>query len=34
VYQHDNPSRVVKALMAIIHRSASGAEALDIYQQG
>ncbi|MBK0098485.1 aldolase [Erwinia sp. S63] len=34
VYQHDNPSRVVKALMAIIHQGASGADALDIYQQG
>jgi len=34
VYQHDNPSRVVKALMAIIHQGVSGSEALDIYQQG
>lgn len=34
VYQHDNPSRVVKALMAIIHQGASGADALEIYQQG
>ncbi|QDY43649.1 class I fructose-bisphosphate aldolase [Candidatus Pantoea soli] len=34
VYQHENPSRVVKALMAIIHQGASGAQALDIYQQG
>eukprot|EP00102_Acyrthosiphon_pisum_P017340 XP_008188677.1 PREDICTED: 2-amino-3,7-dideoxy-D-threo-hept-6-ulosonate synthase-like [Acyrthosiphon pisum] len=34
VYQHDNPSRVVKALMAIIHQGASGPDALDIYQQG
>ncbi|MFH8134524.1 class I fructose-bisphosphate aldolase [Pantoea osteomyelitidis] len=34
VYQHDNPSRVVKALMAIIHNGASGADALEIYQQG
>ncbi|AUX92234.1 class I fructose-bisphosphate aldolase [Mixta gaviniae] len=31
VYQHDNPSRVVKALMAIIHQGVSGAEALEIY---
>jgi class I fructose-bisphosphate aldolase len=31
VYQHDNPSRVVKALMAIIHQGASGADALEIY---
>ncbi|UVC31180.1 class I fructose-bisphosphate aldolase [Pantoea sp. SOD02] len=34
VYQHDNPSRVVKALMAIIHQGASGPDALKIYQQG
>ncbi|MCZ4058406.1 aldolase [Pantoea sp. LMR881] len=34
VYQHDSPARVVKALMAIIHNGASGAEALDICQQG
>lgn len=34
VYQHDNPSRVVKALMAIIHQGASGPDALEIYQQG
>lgn len=31
VYQHDNPSRVVNALMAIIHQGVSGAEALEIY---
>ena len=31
VYQHDNPSRVVKALMAIIHQGVSGDEALEIY---
>ncbi|RWR00930.1 aldolase [[Pantoea] beijingensis] len=31
VYQHDNPSRMVKALMAIIHQGASGGEALAIY---
>ncbi|OWS77344.1 aldolase [Pantoea sp. VS1] len=34
VYQHDNPSRVVSALMAIIHQGVSGSDALDIYQQG
>jgi fructose-bisphosphate aldolase, class I len=34
VYQHDNPSRVVKALMAIIHQGASGPDAMEIYQQG
>lgn len=34
VYQHDNPSRVVKALMAIIHQGTSGTDALEIYQQG
>lgn len=34
VYQHDNPSRVVKALMAIIHQGVSGPDALEIYQQG
>lgn len=33
VYQHDNPTRVVKALMAIIHQGVSGAEALEIYHQ-
>ncbi|URQ61373.1 aldolase [Pantoea alhagi] len=33
VYQHDNPTRVVKALMAIIHQGVSGAEALEIYRQ-
>lgn len=33
VYQHANPSRVVKALMAIIHQGASGQQALAIYQQ-
>lgn len=34
VYQHENPARVVKALMAIIHQGVSGEEALDIYQRG
>lgn len=33
VYQHDNPTRVVKALMAIIHQGVSGAEALEIYHR-
>ncbi|MEN3261744.1 aldolase [Sodalis endosymbiont of Spalangia cameroni] len=33
VYQHANPSRVVRALMAIIHQGASGQQALAIYQQ-
>ena len=34
VYQHENPARVVTALMAIIHQGVSGEEALDIYQRG
>ena len=34
VYQHENPARVVKALMAIIHQGVNGEEALDIYQRG
>ncbi len=33
VYQHSNPSRVVKALMAIIHQGADGPRALEIYRQ-
>ncbi|WP_314154369.1 aldolase [Rouxiella badensis] len=33
VYQHSNPSQVVKALMAIIHQGASGTDALEIYQR-
>lgn len=33
VYQHDNPARVVSALMAIIHQGASGQQALERYQQ-
>lgn len=32
IYQHDNPKRVVKALMSIIHNRASGDEAWEIYQ--
>lgn len=31
VYQHQNPARVVRALMAIIHQGVTGAEALDLY---
>ncbi len=34
VYQHDNPARVVSALMAIIHQGISGQDALNLYQQG
>ncbi len=34
IYQHDNPKAVVNALMAIIHRDASGEEAWDIYNDG
>ncbi|WAT01854.1 class I fructose-bisphosphate aldolase [Rouxiella chamberiensis] len=33
VYQHSNPSQVVRALMAIIHQGVSGRDALEIYQQ-
>lgn len=33
VYQHDYPTRVVQALMAIIHLGVSGAEALEIYHR-
>ncbi|AGQ30660.1 MULTISPECIES: class I fructose-bisphosphate aldolase [Serratia] len=33
VYQHDNPSKVVRALMAIIHQGASGQQGLEIYHQ-
>lgn len=33
VYQHSNPSKVVSALMAIIHQGASGQQALEIYHQ-
>lgn len=33
VYQHDNPSAVVAALMAIIHDGAGGDEAWDIYNR-
>jgi class I fructose-bisphosphate aldolase len=34
VYQHENPKRVVAALMAMIHRGVTGNEAWDIYQNG
>jgi DhnA family fructose-bisphosphate aldolase class Ia len=34
IYQHDNPRRVVAALMAMIHRGASGEEAWEIYRSG
>ena len=34
IYQHENPKRVVAALMALIHRGASGDEAWEVYQHG
>jgi DhnA family fructose-bisphosphate aldolase class Ia len=34
IYQHDNPTAVVAALMAMIHNGASGEEAWDIYNRG
>jgi DhnA family fructose-bisphosphate aldolase class Ia len=34
IYQHDNPTRVVSALMAMIHEGISGDEAWDIYSRG
>nr|WP_298094145.1 class I fructose-bisphosphate aldolase [uncultured Shinella sp.] len=34
IYQHANPSAVVRGLMAIIHTDASGEEAYALYQQG
>lgn len=34
IYQHANPSAVVRGLMAIIHKDASGEEAYALYQQG
>jgi fructose-bisphosphate aldolase, class I len=34
IYQHANASAVVRGLMAIIHRDASGEEAFALYQQG
>jgi len=32
IYQHDNPGRVVKALMAMIHHGADDTRAWDIYE--
>ena len=34
IYQHANPSAVVRGLMAIIHADAGGEEAFALYQQG
>jgi len=34
VYQHENPRRVVAALMAMIHKNASGEDAWELYQRG
>lgn len=34
IYQHANPGAVVRALMALIHAKASGAEAWEIYSRG
>jgi class I fructose-bisphosphate aldolase len=34
VYQHENPRRVVAALLAMIHKGVSGEEAWDLYQHG
>jgi len=34
IYQHDNPRRVVAALMAMIHNGVSGDEAWAIYRDG
>ena len=34
VYQHADPSAVVRALMAMIHDNADAARAWDIYQAG
>jgi DhnA family fructose-bisphosphate aldolase class Ia len=33
IYQHDNPKAVVRSLMAMIHNSAGGEEAWDIYNR-
>jgi DhnA family fructose-bisphosphate aldolase class Ia len=33
IYQHANPSAVVRGLMAIIHDGASGEDAYDLYRQ-
>jgi DhnA family fructose-bisphosphate aldolase class Ia len=34
IYQHENPRRVVAALMAMIHNGISGSEAWELYQRG
>ncbi len=34
IYQHANPSAVVRGLMAVIHDGASGEDAYALYQQG
>ncbi|APO79359.1 deoxyribose-phosphate aldolase/phospho-2-dehydro-3-deoxyheptonate aldolase protein (plasmid) [Rhizobium etli 8C-3] len=34
IYQHANPSAVVRGLMAIVHEDASSEDALALYQQG
>ncbi|TXH80505.1 MAG: aldolase [Rhizobium sp.] len=34
IYQHANPSAVVRGLMAIIHEDAGGEEAFAVYRQG
>jgi DhnA family fructose-bisphosphate aldolase class Ia len=34
VYQHPNPSKIVKALMAMIHKGATAREAWDLYSKG
>jgi fructose-bisphosphate aldolase, class I len=34
IYQHENPKRVVAALIAMIHKGVSGDEAWDIYSRG
>ena len=33
IYQHDNPKAVVSALMALIHKGATGEEAWDVYNR-
>jgi DhnA family fructose-bisphosphate aldolase class Ia len=34
IYQHANPSAVVRGLMAIVHEDAGGDEAFALYRQG
>jgi fructose-bisphosphate aldolase, class I len=34
IYQHPNPTAVVRGLMAIVHENASGEEAFALYRQG